>query len=123
MAQWLVLMKVLGRPSRQDVREMSGKHQAATWRLIQRLSASMVVGKKKAPLAEVFRGCPAADAIALDLLERLLVYSPRRRLTAAQALEHPFFDALRGLEALPDGTLTPPLAGFAAHRPEAPAEM
>ena len=102
---------------------MEGKGNAATWRQhFQRFSAS-VVGVRKAalPLAEVVRGCPAADAGALDLLQRLLVYSPRRRLTAAQALEHPFFDALRGLEALPDGTPMPPLVGFAADRSEAAA--
>ena len=119
----LSIYQVLGRPSKQDLRDMEGKGNAATWRQhFQRFSASLVEVKKKAvPLAEVVRGCPAADAGALDLLQRLLVYSPRRRLTAAQALEHPFFDALRGLEALPDGTPMPPLVGFAADRPEAAA--
>ena len=117
------IYQVLGRPSKQDLRDMEGKGNAATWRQhFQRFSASLVEVKNKAvPLAEVVRGCPAADAGALDLLQRLLVYSPRRRLTAAQALEHPFFDALRGLEALPDGTPMPPLVGFAADRPEAAA--
>ena len=120
----LAIFEVLGRPSKQDLRDMEGKGQAATWRQhFQRFSPFVVKGKKKAPLAEVFRGCPAADADALDLLQRLLVYSPRRRLTAAQALEHPFFDALRGLEALPDGTPMPPLVGFATDRPEAAAEQ
>ena len=118
------IYQVLGRPSKQDLRDMEGKGQAAAWRQhFQRFSPFVVKGKKEAPLAEVFRGCPAADAVALDLLERLLVYSPRRRLTAAQALEHPFFDTLRGLEALPDGTPMPPLVGFATDRPEAAAEQ
>ena len=120
----LAIFEVLGRPSKQDLRDMEGKGQAAAWRQhFQRFSPFVVKGKKEAPLAEVFRGCPAADAVALDLLERLLVYSPRRRLTAAQALEHPFFDTLRGLEALPDGTPMPPLVGFATDRPEAAAKQ
>jgi len=37
---------------------------------------------------------PAADD-GLDLLEHLLVYDPDQRWTAAQALRHPYFDAVR----------------------------
>ncbi|VDK52756.1 unnamed protein product [Dibothriocephalus latus] len=33
------------------------------------------------------------DKIALDLLEKLLTLDPDRRLTAAQALAHPYFAA------------------------------
>ena len=40
-------------------------------------------------------GCPLPPGDGLDLLERLLVYDPDRRWTAAQALRHPFFDAVR----------------------------
>ena len=103
-----------GAPSAADLRDMNPAHEPL---------AFPPGGGKGTPLAEVFRGCPAADAVAWDLLERLLVYSPRRRLTAAQALEYPFFDALRGLEVLPDGTPMPPLVGFAMDRPEAAAEQ
>ena len=105
VGQLLAIVHVLGAPSAADLRDMNPAHEPL---------AFPPGGGKGTPLAEVFRGCPAADAAALDLLGRLLVYSPRRRLTAAQALEHPFFDALRGLEALPDGTPAPPLAGWAA---------
>ena len=110
VGQLLAIVHVLGAPSAAELRDMNPAHEPLAF----------PPGVGGTPLAEVFRGCPAADAAALDLLGRLLVYSPRRRLTAAQALEHPFFDALRGLEALPDGTPTPLLAGWAAAGDAAP---
>ncbi len=38
----------------------------------------------------------ATDPLALDLLSRLLAYDPRQRLTASQALDHPWFREVRG---------------------------
>ncbi len=38
---------------------------------------------------------PHASAEAVDLVERLLRYDPAQRLSCAQALQHPFFAALR----------------------------
>ena len=39
------------------------------------------------PIEEVFRG---VDEDAIDLLQRLLVFNPEKRLTACQALRHPY---------------------------------
>ena len=36
------------------------------------------------------KACPTASNSALDLLSKLLKFSPNERITAAQALEHPF---------------------------------
>ena len=38
---------------------------------------------------------PRMEALALDLVSKLLVYSPNIRLTPLQALSHPYFDELR----------------------------
>ena len=41
-----------------------------------------------------FRQWITADAIddaGIDLLERMLVYEPSQRITARQALQHPYF--------------------------------
>ena len=41
---------------------------------------------------------PQLDAAGLDLLARLLRYDPRQRITARQALAHPWFDDVRAAE-------------------------
>ena len=43
----------------------------------------------------MFAKDPPKSASFFDLLEKLLDYSPSRRLTAAQALDHKFFDELK----------------------------
>lgn len=35
------------------------------------------------------------DSLLIDLVARILQYSPKRRLTAADAIMHPYFDELR----------------------------
>nr|GMC90837.1 shaggy-related protein kinase epsilon-like [Ipomoea batatas] len=50
---------------------------------------------------------------AVDLVSRLLQYSPTLRCTALEACAHPFFDALRDPNAsLPNGRPLPPLFNF-----------
>jgi glycogen synthase kinase 3 beta len=40
------------------------------------------------------------DPLALDLVGKLLVYSPTVRMTPMQALQHPYFDELRDENSL-----------------------
>ncbi|KAK4367446.1 hypothetical protein RND71_011238 [Anisodus tanguticus] len=50
---------------------------------------------------------------AVDLVSRLLQYSPNLRCTALEALAHTFFDELRDPNArLPNGRPLPPLFNF-----------
>jgi len=52
---------------------------------------------------------------ALDLISRLLVYNPARRLTPIAALQHSFFNELREQSTrLPNGSPLPPLFDFTA---------
>jgi serine/threonine protein kinase len=51
---------------------------------------TIMVGTPQAPLF----GSLAQDSPAIDLLEKLLVFQPEGRLTAEQALRHPYFDGL-----------------------------
>jgi glycogen synthase kinase 3 beta len=64
-----------------------------------------------------------ADPAALDLIARLLEYTPTQRLSAIEAMVHPFFDELRDPTAkLPDSRHPnapvrelPPLFNFTHH--------
>lgn len=47
------------------------------------------------PFKELF---PAADPAALDLMEKMLRFNPKKRITAAEALDHPFLRGVRGKE-------------------------
>ncbi|KAK2957169.1 putative Glycogen synthase kinase-3 beta [Blattamonas nauphoetae] len=59
-----------------------------------------------------------ASPVVVDLLSKLLIYSPSQRMTAAEALTHPFFDSLS--DCVPDVSATnqnttqnvPPLFNF-----------
>ena len=59
----------------------------------------------------MFRSKTPHDAV--DLIGKLLVYNPERRLKPLEALLHPFFDDLRKEETrLPNGNALPDLFQF-----------
>lgn len=63
------------------------------------------------PYLKVFRPRTAAEAI--DLVSKLLEYTPEARLSAIEAMCHPFFDELRGEGArMPNGKDFPLLFDF-----------
>lgn len=43
--------------------------------------------RERIPFAQKFRG---ADPLALDLLEKMLIFDPRKRIDATQALAHEY---------------------------------
>lgn len=45
--------------------------------------------------------CPNLDPLGLELLSRMLVYDPQLRITARQALTHPYFHDIHGAAAQP----------------------
>jgi len=60
---------------------------------------------------QVFRPRTAPEAI--DIISKLLEYTPGARLSAVQAMVHPFFDELRQEDArMPNGKDFPPLFNF-----------
>lgn len=60
---------------------------------------------------QLFKG--RATDQAMDLIAAMLTYEPTKRITAAAALLHPFFDELRQpTTRLPDGEPLPPLFNF-----------
>jgi hypothetical protein len=49
-----------------------------------------------------------ADPEAIDLLDRMLVFDPAKRITVPEALEHPYFDSVRSQYLTPDPVMPLP---------------
>ena len=56
------------------------------------------------------------EPLALDLLERMLVCDPSKRISAQQALSHPYFDELNAQKAKKDGQISKPAHRSPTHR-------
>lgn len=107
--QLVEIIKVLGTPTREQIRTMNPNYMEHKFPQI-----------KPHPFSKVFR---KADNEAIDLIAKLLEYTPTERLGAIDAMVHPFFDELRKEETkFPDsrhgtGQLKPlpPLFDFTHH--------
>ncbi|XP_039756781.1 glycogen synthase kinase-3 beta isoform X1 [Pararge aegeria] len=98
--QLVEIIKVLGTPTREQIREMNPNYTEFKFPQI-----------KSHPWAKVFRAVTPSDAISL--VSRLLEYTPGTRLSPLQACAHSFFDELREPNALlPNGRPLPPLFNF-----------
>jgi mitogen-activated protein kinase 1/3 len=80
--QLSVIFGIIGTPSPQDVAAIGKANEYIA-------SLRKMEGK---PLESIF---PAADPAAIDLLRQMLLFNPKRRCTAAQALDHAFFKTVR----------------------------
>ncbi|EPY33265.1 mitogen-activated protein kinase [Strigomonas culicis] len=78
------IVEVLGTPNMEDVTMFSS--QSARDYLRNSLS-----GIAPRPWQEVV---PSADAVALDLIQRMLEFNPQKRFNTEQALRHPYFASL-----------------------------
>jgi glycogen synthase kinase 3 beta len=97
--QLVEIIKVLGTPSREQIRQMNPNYQEFRFPQI-----------KAHPWHKVFRN--RTPPMAIDVVCRLLDYTPATRLTPLEACSHAFFDELRDPETrLPNGPL-PPLFNF-----------
>lgn len=98
--QLVEIIKILGTPTREEIRCMNPNYSEFKFPQI-----------KAHPWHKVFHKRMPAEAV--DLVSRLLQYSPNLRCTALEACAHPFFDDLRNPNAcLPNGKPLPPLFNF-----------
>uniref|UniRef100_A0A6F9DEP0 [tau protein] kinase n=1 Tax=Phallusia mammillata TaxID=59560 RepID=A0A6F9DEP0_9ASCI len=98
--QLVEIIKVLGTPTRDQIREMNPNYTEFKFPQI-----------KAHPWAKVFR--PRTPPEAISLCSRLLEYSPESRISPLDSCAHSFFDELRSTNTrLPGGRQLPPLFNF-----------
>ncbi|KAK6621406.1 Glycogen synthase kinase-3 beta [Polyplax serrata] len=101
--QLVEIIKVLGTPTREQIREMNPNYTEFKFPQI-----------KCHPWLKVFRARTPQEAI--ELVSLLLEYTPSLRLNPLQACAHSFFDELRETQTrLPNGRELPPLFNFTEH--------
>ncbi|GMI75877.1 shaggy-like protein kinase 32, SHAGGY-LIKE PROTEIN KINASE THETA [Hibiscus trionum] len=100
--QLVEIIKKRGTPTREEIKCMNPKYTEFKFPQI-----------KPQPWHKIFNRRLHPEAV--DLMSRLLLYSPNLRCTALEACAHPFFDDLRDPTAcLPNGRALPPLFNFTA---------
>ncbi|KAF0916928.1 hypothetical protein E2562_015102 [Oryza meyeriana var. granulata] len=98
--QLVEIIKVLGTPTREEIKHMNPNYTEFKFPQI-----------KAHPWHKIFHKRMPSEAV--DLVSRLLQYSPHLRCTALEVLIHPFFNELRDPNArLPNGRTLPPLFNF-----------
>jgi len=102
--QLVEIIKILGTPTKEQILSMNEHYSEYKFPQIKSCSWS-----------KVFRGRVTTPE-ALELLSGLLEYTPTKRLTAIEAMTHPFFNELRQQNTvLLSGKPLPPLFNFTKH--------
>lgn len=91
-----LVLEVTGRPSKRDMESVKSKHTAT---MLQTLAVK--------PQRSLQSLLPTANPEALDLLSRLLVFNPDKRLSVEDAIRHPYLAAFHN--AADEPTLTRPI--------------
>lgn len=93
--QLVEIIRVLGTPTRENLKEMNENFTEFRFPAIRIY-----------PFSKVFDG--SIEREALEIISRLLVYEPSKRLTPTQALKHPFFKKIHEKNVkLPNGEKLP----------------
>ena len=83
--QIIEIIKILGPPSLKELKEMNPTLKEYAFPTIRTTPMSDILGTK--------------DPVVLDFFARCFKYSPNERITAYEALAHPFYDDLRARDA------------------------
>jgi serine/threonine protein kinase len=100
--QLVEIIKILGTPTKEQIRQMNPNYTEFKFPQI-----------KAHQWSKVFR--PRTPPEAIDLVSRLLEYTPTQRIVTLESCAHPFFDELRQPGTrMPNGRDFPPLFNFSA---------
>ena len=92
-SQLIEIVKILGTPTDEQINKMNKEHDGQIKFTTQR-------GPK--PWEDILGDRSSPEAV--DLLSKLLVYEPLKRISALEICAHPFFDSLRDeTTKLPNG--------------------
>jgi len=80
--QMLKIIEVLGNPNKADWPDID---------LLPDYSALSSIKSHYNNLSSIFNSCHITNDLAFDLLKKLLIYDPKKRITTAEALVHPYF--------------------------------
>jgi len=83
------IIEVVGRPSKDDVEAINSPFAATMLESITEQGGSGA-GDDGSPITRLASTYPNADEDSVDLLAKLLLFNPEKRITAQEALEHPF---------------------------------
>jgi serine/threonine protein kinase len=109
--QLVEIIKVVGTPTREEIQAMNQNYTEFKFPQI-----------KAHPWAKVFRSKAPPEAV--DLISKLLPYTPDKRLTPLQSCAHPFFDELRDPRTqLPNARPLPQLFDFTPEERRAGGEL
>lgn len=104
--QLVEIIKVLGTPTRDQIRTMNPNYMEHKFPQIKPHPFNKVRPENpclKFQFAQNMQVFRKADPTAIDLISKLLEYTPTQRLSAIDAMVQPFFDELRDANTrLPD---------------------
>ena len=89
--QLVEIIRILGTPSMEDICSMNPHFKEHKFPQV-----------KPIPFDKIFKNRIIPEYF-FDLLSKILVYNPQKRLTAEKALEHPYFDEIKKIEKNKDG--------------------
>ncbi|CCH41540.1 Mitogen-activated protein kinase [Wickerhamomyces ciferrii] len=94
--QLILIFQVLGTPTGEDYQSIKSKRAREYIRSLQFY--------KKVPFERIL---PYANPLAIDLLSKMLTFDPRKRITVAEALEHPYLTTYHDPTDEPDAPPIP----------------
>ncbi|KAJ3490135.1 hypothetical protein NLI96_g1642 [Meripilus lineatus] len=123
--QLLHIMRIIGTPDDRLLRRITTEAAAPSGDGQQQAGAPKQYPRyPKIPFQQVL---PKASPQAIDLLERLLQFDPNKRITAADALNHPYFTSTAmTFPVPPTGAMAPPSYNFPhphGHHPQQIAQQ